>query len=90
MRDRRQNCERSALSHLWAEGMVELFRFIDEHGHPYVPREYQAVSLFKLGMWVHLIRGYEFADRLTADQVADIHGLSGWTLWREMDTLSVF
>lgn len=89
MRNRQQDCERNVLSHLWAEGMVELFRFIDEHRHPYVPREYQAKSLFELGMWVHLIRRYEMADRLTAAQVADMHGLSGWTLWREMDALSV-
>lgn len=80
---------RSVLSHLWKEGMAELRQFVDQHGHPFVSREFEANSSFNLGMWVHLVRGYELAERLTPHQVRDLHTLAGWTLWRELDALAV-
>ena len=83
-------CKRTALHHIWAEGMTELHAFVEEHGHPFVPRRYESKTGLSLGLWVSLVRGYEVAERLSEQQLSELQSLSGWSLWQEMDSIAVY
>lgn len=84
------SCKRTALHHIWDAGMADLRAFSEEHGHPFVPRRYQSNTGLNLGMWVSLVRGYEIAEKLSAEQISQLHALPGWTLWQELDSIATY
>ena len=70
----------------WEEGFSHLERFIAREGHAHIPWEHLEEG-FALGKWVSRQRRYHGAGapRLSAERIARLEALSGWTWGVEED-----
>ena len=68
----------------WTLALGRLLAFHDANGHARVPRKYVNSEGFRLGWWVGTQRALYERGRLSADRVARLQVIAGWT-WDPYD-----
>lgn len=63
----------------WEKGYERLQRFVTEHGHARVHRNYRDEEGYLLGSWVANQRHRYKSNRLTQDRVERLRQIDGWT-----------
>ena len=69
----------SVLDDAWNQGMNALRHYVATHGHALVPLEHKTETGFGLGSWVGGRRKSYSNGKLSADRVAALEALPGWT-----------
>jgi hypothetical protein len=72
------------LADQWEEGFNRLLDYIEEHGHPRVPRPYTTADGYPLGVWAAKQRGYYNRGALDPDKRSRLADLPGWS-WDAQD-----
>lgn len=66
------------LEEQWNQGYQQLKDFMEKHGHLRVPRDYIGSNGLKVASW--LMRQRSGIEKLSAEKLAKLNSLSGWTL----------
>jgi hypothetical protein len=68
----------------WTSGLSCVKKFVTKHGHARIPRQYISPDGHRTGQWVaHRRRDYA-AGRLSAERIAELESVPGWT-WDVLD-----
>lgn len=65
----------------WLAGFALLNRFAASNGHVQVPRNYRTAGGDLLGCWVSNQRVAKRAGQLSAERIAALESIHGWTWW---------
>jgi hypothetical protein len=69
----------NTLDQQWIDGITAVWNFVDKHKHARIPRSYVSADEHQTGVWVsNRRRDYE-AGTLTAERIAELEAIPGWT-----------
>jgi hypothetical protein len=71
-------CKSGKLDERWRVALGHLLRYVEQYGHPLVPRRYTDKQGFKLGLWVMFQRGRYRKGKLAHTRIAALEDLPGW------------
>ena len=74
------------LDGLWAIGLGAVRDYADTHGNARIPASFLSPDGHRTGSWVNSRRQEYAAGTLSADRIAELESLPGWT-WRVLDEL---